>query len=65
MKNKVINSISVLNVIIVDCLQIFHEMKSSNDFIINFWKFFQFELSTNDASFIQINVCFFNSFVSY
>ena len=65
MKNKINNSISVLNVMIVNCLQIFHETKLLNNFIMNFWKFFRFELSANDASFVQTNVCFLDLFVSY
>ena len=65
MKNKINNLISMLNVIIVNYLQIFHETKLSNNFIMNFWKFFRFELSANDTSFAQINVCFFDSSVSY
>ena len=65
MKNKINNSISVLNVMIVNCLQIFHETKSSNSFIMNFWKIFWFELSANDTSFAQTNVCYFDLSVSY
>ena len=65
MKKKINNLISMLNVMIVNCLLIFHETEFSNNFIKNFWKFFRSELSANDASFAYTNLCLFGLSISY